>query len=104
MESVFAGSVPFVLNEDVLRFYGVSKNTLFNAVMFSVGGILAAIIMIGSVFLIYNSFHISLNERIHQFGILMSVGATARQLKSSVIFEGFCIGVHLVPRLGGGGD
>lgn len=93
----FAGSVPFVLNEDVLRFYGVSKNTLFNAVMFSVGGILAAIIMIGSVFLIYNSFHISLNERIHQFGILMSVGATARQLKSSVIFEGFCIGVLGIP-------
>ena len=93
----FAGSVPFVLNEDVLRFYGVSENTLFNAVMFSVGGILAAIIMIGSVFLIYNSFHISLNERIHQFGILMSVGATARQLKGSVLFEGLCIGVLGIP-------
>ena len=93
----FAGSVPFVLNEDVLRFYGVSENTLFNAVMLSVGGILAAIIMIGSVFLIYNSFHISLNERIHQFGILMSVGATARQLKGSVLFEGLCIGVLGIP-------
>ena len=89
----FAGSFPYVLNEDVLRFYGVSDNTLFNAVMFAVGGVLIAIIMIGSVFLIYNSFHISLNERVHQFGILMSVGATLRQLKSSVLFEGICIGV-----------
>ncbi|MDE7323184.1 MAG: ABC transporter permease [Lachnospiraceae bacterium] len=95
--SRFADSTPFVLNEDILRFYGVSENTLFNAVMFSVGGILAAIIMLGSVFLIYNSFHISLNERIHQFGILMSVGATARQLKSSVLFEGLCIGVLGIP-------
>ncbi len=93
----FTGSLPFVLNEDVLRFYGVSENTLFNAIMFAVGGILAAIIMIGSVFLIYNSFSISLNERIHQFGILMSVGATSRQLKSSVLFEGLCIGVLGIP-------
>lgn len=93
----FAGSIPFVLNEDVLRFYGVSENTLLNAIIFTVGGILVAIIMIGSVLLIYNSFHISLNERVHQFGILMSVGATARQLKSSVLFEGFCIGVLGIP-------
>lgn len=93
----FAGSLPFVLNEDVLRFYGVSENTLFNAIMFAVGGVLIAIIMIGSVFLIYNSFNISLNERIHQFGILMSVGATARQLRSSVLFEGICIGVLGIP-------
>lgn len=95
--SRFEGLIPFVLNEEVLRFYGVSENTLFNAVMFTVGGILAAIIMIGSVFLIYNSFYISLNERVQQFGILMSVGATARQLKSSVLFEGFCIGVFGIP-------
>ncbi len=93
----FTGSLPFVLNEDVLRFYGVSENTLFNTIMFAVGGILVSIIMIGSVFLIYNSFSISLNERIHQFGILMSVGATSRQLKSSVLFEGLCIGVLGIP-------
>ncbi len=95
--SRFADSSPFALNEDVLRFYGVSENTLFNAIIFAVGGVLVAIIMIGSVFLIYNSFHISLNERVHQFGILMSVGATARQLRSSVLFEGLCIGVLGIP-------
>lgn len=88
----FSGTAPFVMNEEVLRFYGASDNTLFNTVMSAVGGILTAIIMIGSVFLIYNSFYISLNERVHQFGILMSVGATARQLKSAVLFEGLCIG------------
>lgn len=93
----FEGSIPFALNEDVLRFYGVSENKLFNGIMFTVGGILVAIIMIGSVFLIYNSFNISLNERVHQFGILMSVGATARQLRSSVLFEGLCIGVLGIP-------
>lgn len=93
----FTDAMPIVLNEDVLRFYGVSDNTLFNTVVFTVGGILIAIIMIGSVFLIYNSFHISLNERVHQLGILMSAGATARQLKEAVLFEGLCIGAIGIP-------
>lgn len=93
----FAASHPFVLNEDVLRFYGVTENHLLNGIMFAVGGTLAAIIMIGSVFLIYNSFQISLTERMHQFGILMSVGATARQLKRAVLFEGLCIGALGIP-------
>jgi putative ABC transport system permease protein len=68
---------------------GVSDNKLFNSVLYSVGGILVALIMLGSVFLIYNSFNISLNERTHQFGILMSVGATARQLRDSVLSRAF---------------
>lgn len=76
---------------------GVSDNKLFNTLLYSVGGILVAIIMIGSIFLIYNSFNISLNERTHQFGILMSVGATEKQLRNSVLFEGLCIGAIGIP-------
>lgn len=87
----------YVLNDDVLRFMGISDNKLFNTMLYSAGSILVAIIMIGSIFLIYNSFNISLNERIHQFGILMSVGATEKQLRNSVIFEGFCIGIIGIP-------
>ena len=64
---------------------------MFNTLLYSVGGILVSIIMIGSIFLIYNSFNISLNERTHQFGIFSSVGATAKQLRNSVLFEGLCI-------------
>ena len=61
------------------------------------GGIVIAIIMLGSIFLIYNSFNMSLNERTQQFGILSSVGATAKQLRNSVLFEGFCIGMIGIP-------
>ena len=39
----------------------------------------------------------SLNERTQQFGILSSVGATAKQLRNSVLFEGFCIGMIGIP-------
>ena len=73
-----AGTQAYVLNDNVLRFMGLSENKLFNTLLFMVGGILVAIIMVGSIFLIYNSFNISLNERTLQFGILSSVGATAK--------------------------
>lgn len=87
----------FVLNDDVLRFMGLSGEKLLMVLLYCVGGILIALVMLGSVFLIYNSFHISLNERTHQFGILMSVGATQRQLRNSVLFEGLCIGAVAIP-------
>lgn len=85
------------LNENLLRFLGITDNRLLRAFLCAVGGVLAVIVMTASVFLIYNSFHISLNERVHQFGILMSVGATSRQLRESVLFEGLCIGSLGIP-------
>ncbi len=94
------GSHAFILNNNVLRFKGLSDDPgdkIFTALLYSVGGIVIAIIMVGSVFLIYNSFNISLNERTHQFGILSSVGATATQLRNSVLFEGLCIGAVGIP-------
>lgn len=87
----------YMLNNNVLRFMGLSDNRVFNTFLYSVSGIVVAIIMIGSVFLIYNSFNISLNERTQQFGILASVGATPRQLRDSVLFEGLCVGAIGIP-------
>ncbi|BDR81630.1 ABC transporter permease [Clostridium tetani] len=92
-----AGAGAYIFNDYVLRFMGASDNKLFNALLYAVGGILVAIIMVGSIFLIYNSFNISLNERTRQFGILSSVGATAGQLRNSVLFEGLCIGAIGIP-------
>lgn len=91
------GESAFAVNEDLLRFMGITENRVLNTFMYTVGGVLALIIMIGSVFLIYNSFNISLNERVHQYGILMSVGATAKQLRGAVLFEGVCIGCMGIP-------
>ena len=92
-----ANSNAYILNDDVLRFMGFSNDKIFTSLLFAVGGIVIAIIMIGSILLIYNAFNISLNERTHQFGIFMSVGATAKQLRGSVLFEGFCIGLVGIP-------
>lgn len=91
------GSYSYVFNDNVLRFMGISDNNIFNMLLYSVGIIVILIVMAGSVFMIYNAFNISLNERTHQFGILLSVGATEKQLRNSVLFEGFCIGLIGIP-------
>lgn len=90
----------YILNHNALRIMGLSddpSDRVFNALLYSAGVIVIAIIMVGSIFLIYNSFSISLNERMRQIGILSSVGATSKQLRNSVLFEGLCIGVVGIP-------
>lgn len=87
----------YILNDNVLRFMGLSDNNIFNGIVYSIGIVLIILIMTGSVFLIYNSFNISLNERMQQFGILSSIGATPKQLRNCVLFEGLYIGIAGIP-------
>ena len=49
--------------------------------------------MVGSIALIYNAFAISVSERSRYLGMLSSVGATKRQKRNSVYFEGLIIGL-----------
>lgn len=84
-------------NSELLRYMGVSDNDRFIVVLYSLGAIFIALIMFGSVALIYNSFSISVSERKKQFGLLSGVGATSRQLRNSVFFEAFVIGGIGIP-------
>lgn len=86
-----------IRNDNVLRYMGLSSDRMFTTLFVSLAVILIGLIMLGSVFLIYNSFSISLSDRMHQFGMLMSVGATQKQLRKSVLFEGVCIGALGIP-------
>lgn len=84
-------------NSELLRYMGISNNDSFNRVLYSLAAILILLIMIGSISLIYNSFSISLSERVKQFGLLSSTGATALQRRNSVFFESFVIAVIGIP-------
>ena len=84
-------------NEDLLRFSGNSGDETFNAVLYSLAGVLSLLIMFGSVSLIYNSFSISISERSKQFGLLKSMGATRKQIIKSVIIEGLMLSVIGIP-------
>lgn len=84
-------------HHDLLHYYGVSKSEASYSTMFSLSVILIAVIMIGSVSLIYNAFAISVSERSRHLGMLASVGATKRQKRNSVFFEGVIIGLISIP-------
>ncbi|MGV2686265.1 FtsX-like permease family protein, partial [Clostridium perfringens] len=84
-------------HHDLLHYYGVSKSEASYSTMVSLSVILMAVIMIGSVSLIYNAFAISVSERSRHLGMLASVGATKRQKRNSVFFEGVIIGLISIP-------
>jgi len=84
-------------NNDLLHYYGLSKNEESYSMMYSLSAILMAVIMIGSVSLIYNAFAISVSERSRHLGMLASVGATKRQKRNSVLSEGVIIGLISIP-------
>ena len=84
-------------NSELLRYYGVSSNDNLLLTMYSLLGIIILVIIIGSVALIYNAFAISVSERARHLGMLSSVGATKKQKRNSVFFEGAVIGGISIP-------
>ena len=65
--------------------------------LFTVAAVVALIIILTSVYCIKNSFNISITEKIRQYGMLASLGATRRQIKSSVKTEAAMLGVVGIP-------
>ena len=84
-------------NSSVLRYSGVSRYEGFNSMIISLAVIVIALIMFGSIALIYNAFSISVAERTKQFGLLSSVGATKKQLRRMVITEALMVSVVGIP-------
>lgn len=74
-------------NDTLLEYYGATKYNNVNTVIALICAVLAAIIMVGSVSLIYNAFSISVSERTKQFGLLSSIGATRKQIRRAVFSE-----------------
>lgn len=84
-------------NNGLLRYYGVIKEDSFNTTLYTLMGIVLVIIVLGSVSLIYNAFAISVSERARHLGMLGSIGATSKQKRRSVFFEGAVIGALSIP-------
>ncbi len=84
-------------NSDLLAYEGVDNN---NASINAIKGmtvVILVIIVIASVIMIYDSFAVSYQERERYLGMLASVGATKKQKRSSIYFEGFILGAIAIP-------
>ncbi len=86
-----------VFNRGLLRWYGVFSTKSYNTMLISIMAVLIAVIVIGSVSVIYNAFAISLRERTTQFGLLSSVGATRKQLRRCLIYEALFVSAIGIP-------
>ena len=96
-ETWYCDGVDVLYNYDVLEFYGIYDIYNSNAAIESFKLILITIIVIGAVSLIANGFVISISERNKYIGLLASVGATKKQKRISVYFEGFLEGIIAIP-------
>lgn len=79
-------------NSELMRYEGVMGNRLFQTIL-GLAAVVISIIVICSVFVIRNSFSISATERMRQFGLLMSIGATTWQIRTLVYIEGAIIAI-----------
>lgn len=95
IDNVFYREVNY--NSSLLALYGVSQ---YDNMLEGVSGILMIIlglVSVGCIIVIYNSFAISVMERKKQFGLFSSIGATKKQLRKTVLFEAFIIGLIGIP-------
>jgi putative ABC transport system permease protein len=92
-----AGARDYDYNSELLKYMGISKNENVKATFNSVTAIVIILILVGSVTVIYNAFAISVSERKKQFGMLASTGATPRQIRRTVFFEGALLGLAGIP-------
>lgn len=79
--------VDYSTNTRLLAIDGNITDSGLYVIVYGLVGILFALIFVGSIMLIYNSFSISVSERTRQFGLLKSIGATRRQVLISIMYE-----------------
>ncbi|MCW3491593.1 ABC transporter permease [Dethiobacter alkaliphilus] len=84
-------------NSRLLREMGITENSYASSFLLSIMLIIILLISVGSITVIYNAFAISVSDRKKQFGMLASVGATPKQIRRSVFFEGLLLGLVGIP-------
>ena len=80
----------------VYNLVGGLRDVYYQTIIWA-GVILSAVIVAASVIVISNSFRVSAGERLSQFGILKSVGATKRQIAESIMYESVFLSVIGLP-------
>lgn len=97
MEELAKAKYDFNINSYLIM---LENNPLKENTMGGLGvvvGIVLVIIVATSVFCIKNSFDISITEKIKQYGMLRSVGATKKQIRRNVFYEGTILGLIGIP-------
>lgn len=87
----------YMIHTDYLMYNGVQMSNEITRALYGFVAIILLIIILASVFMIYDSFAVSYQQRARYLGMLASVGATRTQKRGSVYFEGFILGCIGIP-------
>ncbi|KPV57484.1 ABC transporter permease [Paenibacillus sp. A3] len=82
-----------VINEELIRVLKPESNQSILAMLV----IVVSIVVIATAVVIYNAFQISVVERMKQFGLLRSIGATRKQIRQIVMREAAVLAVIAIP-------
>ena len=84
-------------NTSLLEYLGVFGSNGTMTFIIGIATVVIVIILLTSAFVISNSFNISLTEKTKELGMLASIGATSKQIKKSIFFEGTILGLISIP-------
>ncbi len=87
----------FISNGYLISYETLDFSDSLLSTIYWLSGIITGIIIITSVFCIKNSFSISITEKVKQYGMLASVGATSKQIKKNVYFESIVLAIIGIP-------
>ncbi|MGH4124079.1 MAG: ABC transporter permease [Clostridium sp.] len=84
-------------NSYLLQMQGAGDSSSSLGGLYVTLAIIIGIVLISTIAVIYNSFQISVVERIKQFGLLRAVGTTPRQIRKIVLREATILSVIAIP-------
>ena len=99
LDEYYEVNLPFKVfyNEEVVLSETIDLQNDNTGMMLTIVTAAFVIIIFTSVFCIKNSFEISISEKKRQYGMLLGIGATKKQLRKSVFYEGFYLGMIGIP-------
>lgn len=84
-------------NGHLLLMLGVGETAAANEELYTVVYTIIAIVLIATIAVIYNSFQISVVERVKQFGLLRTIGSTPKQTRKLVFREATFLAMIAIP-------
>lgn len=84
-------------NNTLLAYMGESGDDNLNTALAVIFGTLIGLVVLSTVAVIYNAFHIAVLERVRQFGLLRTLGATPAQIRNLVLREATVLSTIGVP-------
>lgn len=84
-------------NSFILYLTGNGSDEITSKAIANIAIFVIAIIIVCTITVVYNSFNISVIERIRYFGILKAIGASGKQIKRIIYKEGIIMGLISLP-------